>query len=64
MQRRDVAAGDEMAAGPDLTEQRKLIEFAAKAAETFVSAYYSASDSPHRVQVSGHHAGVQAAVTK
>lgn len=40
-----------MAAGPDLIEQRKLIEFAAKAAETFVSAYYSASDSPHRVQV-------------
>jgi NTF2-related export protein 1/2 len=37
---------------PDLEEQRRLIEFAAKAAETFVSAYYSASDSPHRVQVS------------
>jgi hypothetical protein len=39
-------------ATPDLVDQRKLIEFAAKAAETFVSAYYSASDSPHRVQVS------------
>lgn len=41
-----------MAAGPDHSEARRLIEFAAKAAETFVSAYYSASDSPHRVQVS------------
>lgn len=39
-------------AAADHAEPRKLIEFAAKAAETFVSAYYSASDSPHRVQVS------------
>ena len=39
-------------AAADHAETRKLIEFAAKAAETFVSAYYSASDSPHRVQVS------------
>lgn len=44
--------GCKMAAGADHSETRRLIEFAAKAAETFVSAYYSASDSPHRVQVS------------
>ena len=35
----------------DLAEQKRLNEFAAKAAETFVSAYYSATDAPHRNQV-------------
>ena len=36
---------------PDISENRRLIDFAAKAAETFVSAYYAATDAPHRVQV-------------
>ncbi|PWN44222.1 NTF2-like protein [Ceraceosorus guamensis] len=31
------------------SEQRSLIEFAAKAAETFASAYYAATDSPQRL---------------
>lgn len=38
-------------ASSDQAESRKLVEFAAKAGETFVSAYYAASDSPQRVQV-------------
>lgn len=36
-------------------QQHALIEFAVKAAETFVSAYYSASDAPKRGEVSLHH---------
>jgi NTF2-related export protein 1/2 len=40
-----------MVPAPVLAEQKKLIEFAAKAAENFVSAYYQATDAPHRVQL-------------
>ncbi|KDN38701.1 NTF2-like protein [Tilletiaria anomala UBC 951] len=36
--------------GPDV-ESRHLLEFAVKAAETFVSAYYQAADSPQRLQI-------------
>lgn len=36
---------------PDIAERKGLVEFAAKAAENFVSAYYAATDAPHRVQV-------------
>ncbi|PWN46884.1 NTF2-like protein [Violaceomyces palustris] len=32
-------------------ENRRLADFASKAAETFVSAYYAASDSPQRTQL-------------
>lgn len=35
----------------DHSETKRLIDFAAKAAETFVSAYYAATDAPHRAQV-------------
>jgi NTF2-related export protein 1/2 len=36
---------------PDHSETKRLIDFAAKAAETFVSAYYAATDAPHRAQL-------------
>lgn len=37
--------------GIDLAEQKRITEYAAKTAETFVSAYYAATDAPHRGQV-------------
>ena len=42
-------------AAPPITDKRpdsrRLADFAAKAAETFVSAYYAASDSPQRTNL-------------